>query len=128
MNEEGFARNDIVNHHNTHMWTDANPRAIMQVKNQGRFSINVWAGIFGNRIIGPYTLPKRLTGVVYHTFPREELPALLEYVTLKQRQRIFYARRGTTPFSTSGATISNSNVSGAMDWSWMFRIMASTLT
>ena len=63
------------------MWTDANPLAIMEVKHQDRFSINVWAGIFGDRLIGTYTIANRLTGAVYHGFLREELPALLEGVT-----------------------------------------------
>lgn len=57
--EAGFTRNGIMNFHNTHQWSDENPHAIIESRHQERFSINVWAGIIGDRLIGPFILPNR---------------------------------------------------------------------
>jgi len=35
---------------------------------QHHFFVNVWAGIFGDHLIGPYILPNRLTGQMYLNF------------------------------------------------------------
>jgi hypothetical protein len=32
------------------------------------FSVNVWAHTVGDWVIGPYVLPRRFTGAVYHNF------------------------------------------------------------
>ena len=39
---------------------DGNPHAPPKVRFQRRFSINVWAGIVNDRLVGPYVLPNRL--------------------------------------------------------------------
>lgn len=58
--EAGFTRNGIFNYHNTHHWSDENPHAVVESRHQIRFSVNVWAGILGDRLIGPFFLPLRL--------------------------------------------------------------------
>jgi len=37
----------------------------------------------GDRLLGPYFLPPRLTGTVYHDIPRSVLPELLQGVDLQ---------------------------------------------
>jgi hypothetical protein len=75
-----FTRDGILNYHNTHHWADANPHAICQMNSQYRFSVNIWAGIVGTQLIGPYVLPRRLMGEVYLNFLQFNLPELLEEV------------------------------------------------
>jgi hypothetical protein len=53
-------------------------------------SINVWAGIVGDCLVGPNVLPHRLTGNHY----RDELPELLEDVPLAVRARMWYMHDG----------------------------------
>lgn len=52
---------------------------------QKRFSVNVWADILNNRIIGQYILPNRLNSKMYLIFVRDILPVLLEDVTFEAR-------------------------------------------
>ena len=46
-------------------------------------TLNFHAGIAGDRLLGPYFLPPRLTGAVYHDIPRSVLPELLQSVDLQ---------------------------------------------
>ncbi|KAJ4430791.1 hypothetical protein ANN_19382 [Periplaneta americana] len=58
--EAKFTRGGIINLHNYPVWDMQNPRAMMEVNHQHRFSLNVWAGIIGNHLVGPVVLPERL--------------------------------------------------------------------
>ncbi|GFW28006.1 transposase-like protein [Trichonephila clavipes] len=60
--EASFSREGIFNTHNSHSWAAANPHVRAA---QDRFLVNVWAGILGDHLIGPYILPDRLTGPRY---------------------------------------------------------------
>lgn len=57
--EAGFTRSGILNYHNNHVWADQNPHAFFESGHQQRFMINVWAGILGDRLVGPFVLPNR---------------------------------------------------------------------
>jgi hypothetical protein len=63
-----------VNFHNTRVWVDDNPHTTMASRYQRRFSINVYAGILGDQLLGPAVLPNRLTGSVYHRLLVNDLP------------------------------------------------------
>lgn len=89
-----FTRDGILNFHNTHVWADANPHEVHQKKFQRRFSINVWAGIVGNFLIGPFVLPDRLNGEHYLQFLRDYLPDLLDNVPLATRQNMWFMHDG----------------------------------
>lgn len=78
--EASFTKEGIFNSRNSHIWDDENPHAVVQKGYQQRFSVNIWAGIVGDRLIGPYLLPQRLTGAIYLNFLRHVLPELLEDV------------------------------------------------
>jgi len=66
--EAMFTRNGIFNFHNVHIWAHENPHTIQEARHQTTFSINVWAGIVGDRLIGPVRLPERLTGPTHWEF------------------------------------------------------------
>nr|XP_012144546.1 PREDICTED: uncharacterized protein LOC105662952 isoform X1 [Megachile rotundata]XP_012144547.1 PREDICTED: uncharacterized protein LOC105662952 isoform X1 [Megachile rotundata]XP_012144548.1 PREDICTED: uncharacterized protein LOC105662952 isoform X1 [Megachile rotundata]XP_012144549.1 PREDICTED: uncharacterized protein LOC105662952 isoform X1 [Megachile rotundata]XP_012144550.1 PREDICTED: uncharacterized protein LOC105662952 isoform X1 [Megachile rotundata] len=57
-----FIREGCFNAHNSHLWNDENPHAIRPRAMQARWSVNLWAGICGDFIVGPYILPDRLDG------------------------------------------------------------------
>ncbi|XP_070528277.1 uncharacterized protein [Cardiocondyla obscurior] len=94
-----FTQNGIFNSRNTLYWADHNPKLIREGSFQYRYSINVWAGILGNQIIGPYFLPARLTGLEYRNFIRTSLPVLLENVPLKTRRNIIFQHDGAPAHS-----------------------------
>ncbi|KAJ4436743.1 hypothetical protein ANN_16875 [Periplaneta americana] len=73
-----------------HVWADENPHAVEETRHQHRFSINVWAVVLGDRLIGPYVLPQRLAGDRYQDFLINVLPTLLEYVPCQQRLQMWF--------------------------------------
>ena len=89
-----FTRNGILNLHNMHVWEDENPCAQVVQSHQYRFSINVWAGIIDDHVIGPYLLPNRLRGEIYLTFLRDMWPTLLDAVSLEIRQVMWLQHDG----------------------------------
>lgn len=92
--EANFSRNGIMNVHNTHSWDYENPHVIVESRFQQEFSVNVWAGIYGDHLIGPYFLPSRLNGVTYRQFLEETLPQLLEDVPLIERTNTWFMHDG----------------------------------
>lgn len=92
--EACFTRNGVYNSHNAHIWAEENPHAIRQVHFQQRFSVNVWAGMIGDHLIGPFVLPERLTGVTYLRFLQDDLPILMEEVPLYTRSRMWFLHDG----------------------------------
>ncbi|KAJ4436028.1 hypothetical protein ANN_18654 [Periplaneta americana] len=52
--EAQFTRDGITNFHNQHVWAYENPRATVPSHHQVRFSLNMWAGIIGDRLVGPH--------------------------------------------------------------------------
>ena len=88
--EASFCREGVFNIHNSHHWQVNNPHVIYPHSHQHRFSVNVWAGIVGDNLIGPYLMPSPLTGAVYREFLQEVLPQLLENIPLNIRRRIWF--------------------------------------
>ncbi|XP_050307516.1 uncharacterized protein LOC126744202 [Anthonomus grandis grandis] len=80
--ESKFTREGILNLHNLHHWApkQENPYAKRQNSFQYRFSVNVWAGVIGNQVIGPHYLPDNLNGDNYLEFLQNDLPELLAEV------------------------------------------------
>lgn len=92
--EATFSRDGIVNIHNNHHWADENPHVIIQCRHQQRFSLNVWVGIVGDNLIGPYFLPPALNGENYRNFLEHELTALLDDVPLLIRNEMYFMHDG----------------------------------
>jgi hypothetical protein len=95
--EAGFTRDGIINCHNMHIWSDENPHAIIQTKHQQRFMINVWMGLIGNCLIGPYIIDGTLNAHKYLTFLQEYLNPLLEEVPLHIRNDMWLMHDGAPP-------------------------------
>ncbi|XP_026681439.1 uncharacterized protein LOC103512048 [Diaphorina citri] len=82
--EANFSRDGITNFHNNHIWAMENPHGIVQKNHQQTFSWNVWAGIIGDTLLGPFFLPPILNGDNYLDFLREHL---MDMIPLEYRQR-----------------------------------------
>ena len=80
--ETSFPRDDINNSRNVHTWSHENPHETRVTNFQRIFSVNVWCGVLGNRLIGPFVFHNNLTGNTYEAFLRNELPGLLEDIPL----------------------------------------------
>lgn len=87
-------RNGITNVHNLHVWSEVNPHAKRESKHQRQFSVNLWAGILDNQLIGPYVLPDNINGANYLDFLQNQLPVLLENVPLVAREDMIFQHDG----------------------------------
>ncbi|KAJ4434760.1 hypothetical protein ANN_23329 [Periplaneta americana] len=92
--EAQFTRDGITNFHNQHVWAHENPRATVPSHHQVRFSLNMWAGIIGDRLVGPHVLVNRLTGQAYTNFLENTIPHVLEDTPLINRQHIHFLHDG----------------------------------
>ena len=95
--EATFTRHGVINTRNLHHWSLENPRTIRQSRFQVEFSINVWAGIVGDHLIGPYELPGRLNSERYLEFLQTTLPTLLEDVPFNIRAAMWFQHDGAPP-------------------------------
>ncbi|KAJ4434371.1 hypothetical protein ANN_22931 [Periplaneta americana] len=61
---------------------------------QVQFSLNMWASIIGDRLVGPHVLVNRLTGQAYTNFLENTIPHVLEDTPLINRQHIHFLHDG----------------------------------
>lgn len=92
--EAQFTRDGITNFHNQHVWSQENPRATVVSHHQVRFSLNMWAGIIGDRLVGPHVLVNRLTGQAYTNFLENTIPDVFEDTPLINHQHIHFLHDG----------------------------------
>ena len=98
--EASFTRDGINNSRNVHTWSHENPHETRVTNFQRRFSVNVWCGVLGNRLIGPFVFHNNLTGNTYEAFLRNDLPGLLEDTTLMVRSQMYFKHDGAPPHYT----------------------------
>lgn len=113
--EASFSREGIFNSRTSHVWAEDNPHATFIRGYQEKFSVNVWAGIIGDHLIGPYILPNRLNAPVYLVFLRDILPELLENVPLHIRQDMWFQHDGA-PAHFGNAVRDHLNVTFERRW------------
>ncbi|KAJ4450352.1 hypothetical protein ANN_01773 [Periplaneta americana] len=92
--EAQFTREGITNFHNQHVWAYENPCTTVPSHHQVRFFLNMWAGIIGDRLVGPHVLVNRLTGQAYTNFLENTIPHVLEDTPLINRQHIHFLHDG----------------------------------
>jgi len=96
-----FTPDKIYNFHNVHICAHANPHAIRETRHQTTFSINVWAAIFGDGLIGPIPLPEQLTGPTYREIlerlTRGILSDVLDDVPLELPVGMLFMHYGAPP-------------------------------
>lgn len=113
--ESNFHRNGIFNKRNTHYWDDENPRVIVEARAQVRFSINVWIGVVGNRILGPHFYDGTLTQDRYLLFLQNEFQDYLDNLPLAARQNLWFQHDGA-PAHNGGQVTNFLNNEFAQNW------------
>lgn len=96
MDESQFTRDGMTNFRNLHKWCPKgeNPRLIRASTFQVRFSVNVWAGLVDDKLIGPIILPQTLNAERFLELLSEDLPSLLDDVPLTTRRRLMLQMDG----------------------------------
>lgn len=92
--ESKFCNNDTPNRHNSIKWATDNPLANFKRGHQRIISINVWCGLIGPHLIGPYFFDGTLNGQRCLDFYQNDLPGLLQDVPLNVRQNMIFQQDG----------------------------------
>lgn len=71
--ESTFCLNGHVNRHNCRYWSDQNPHWMEEVHTQRPQKVNVWCGIIGGHVIGPYFINGNLTSERYLLLLQEHI-------------------------------------------------------
>ncbi|XP_051164458.1 uncharacterized protein LOC127283547 [Leptopilina boulardi] len=97
--EATFPRSGTFNYHNNHEWRHENPHLAIRCRHQRRMSLNVWCGVVGDLLIGPFFFDGHLNRDIYANFITNELPRLLTEAGLTQEQinRIYHQQDGAPP-------------------------------
>lgn len=72
-----FYLNGKVNKQNCRYWSDVNPHLMREGHTQYPQKINVWAGIYGNSIVGPLFINHNLNGELYHDMLDNQIQPLI---------------------------------------------------
>jgi len=102
--EASFTRDGINTSRNVHMWSHENPHQTHVTNFQRRFSVNVWCGLLGNGLFGPFVFHNNLTGNTYEAFLSNDLPGLLEDIPLMARSQMYFQHDGAPPHYTRHVT------------------------
>jgi len=62
--------------------------------------VNVWCGLLGNKLIGPFVFDNNLTGNTYKVFLRNGLPGLLEEIPLMIWSQMYFQHDEAPPHYT----------------------------
>uniref|UniRef100_A0A1B6G3J3 Tc1-like transposase DDE domain-containing protein n=1 Tax=Cuerna arida TaxID=1464854 RepID=A0A1B6G3J3_9HEMI len=71
--EVTFVLNGSVNRHNCRYWDNSNPHWKEESHTQHPQKLNVWAGIIGNQIVGPFFINGNLNGDSYLAMLQNEI-------------------------------------------------------
>ncbi|GBM37732.1 hypothetical protein AVEN_179814-1 [Araneus ventricosus] len=80
----------MFNRQNVHTWSLENPRYAVEVRHQLRWSINVWCGIFNDRLIGPVFYEVTLTGQRYLELLQDVITDFVENLPLHQLRNVWF--------------------------------------
>lgn len=83
-----------------HPRAHTNPYALQQTGHQTRWSMNVWAGIFKDNVVGPIFLLERVNGPRYHEFLRTTFAEILEEMPLAHLRDAWFQHDGAPPHVT----------------------------
>jgi len=92
--EASFNRDGVNNLPNVHTWYNNNLHETSVANFQRRFTVNVWCGVVGNKLIGPFVFDNNLTGNSYQVFVRNELPGFLEDIPFMLRSQMYFQNDG----------------------------------
>jgi hypothetical protein len=116
--EAGFTQDRIFNNRNSQQWAENNPHAHHVANQKHHFSMNVFAGIIRDNLLGSFRIQVRLTGASYLHLLQDKLPLLLENIDLRTLKQMWFLHDGVPPhFSADVRAFLNTNF---LEW-WIGR-------
>lgn len=92
--ESKFTNNGIINKQNNRYWDSQNPHWVFETNNQSVWGTNVWCGLIGGKLLGPYFYDGTLNGRRYLEFLMNELSIMLEDIPLATRNNLIFQQDG----------------------------------
>lgn len=114
--EAFFTRDGYFNSKNSHIWDYENPHA-MFVRTHQQFSVNIWAGIVGDHLLGSVSLPLHLNEAAYLEVFQNTLPLLMENIPLAMRRDMWFQHDGAPPHFSVAIRAHLNNTYGEQ-WIW----------
>lgn len=99
--EAKFTNNGLFNRNNSIYWAKENPHLTMERRDQHAFSINVWCGIIGTKILGPYFYDENLNAERYLFFLQNQLEDFLDDLPLNVLHNLNYFQHDGAPAHNS---------------------------
>lgn len=92
----------LFTRHSEHWWSYRNRHNIEEHKNLENFSVNVWGGIVGNQVLGPYFIEGQLNGSTYLNMLHGVIADLMDDVPLAlvYNRDFYYQHDGSPPYYT----------------------------
>lgn len=87
--ESTFHNNGLVNRHNFHYYSTENKNEFRTIDRQNRWSLNVYGGLIGDYVVGPYFFDGNLNARKFLRFLRRDFCVLLENIPLNLRSRMW---------------------------------------
>lgn len=78
--EASFSLHGEVNRHNSRYWSQQNPHWCRESHTQNPQKINLWAGILGNQLIGPFEINGNLNRDIYLEMLQNEIVPAVNHV------------------------------------------------
>lgn len=99
---------------NTHFqWATENPHAVRERNNQNRFSVNVWCGVKGSRLFGPFFIEGHLTADKYLEFLNNQLQNYRQVLPAAENENILFQQDGAPPHNARRCTARLAELFGA---------------
>lgn len=95
--ETRFTNCGMFNRHNEHLWMQEHPHRVEQRRPQIKFGFNVWCGIIGSTILGPYIFDGTLTGDRYLHFLQNDFRNMLDELPLQTRRMLEWFQHDGAP-------------------------------
>lgn len=92
--ESTFQLNGEVNRHNCRYWSNENPHWLRENHTQYPQKLNVWAGIFRDRIVGPFFIDGNLDGPRYLELLQEQIVPAIQEIAGDDFNEIWYQQDG----------------------------------
>jgi hypothetical protein len=94
--EASFLLNGNVNRHNCRYWSDTNPHWKREAHTQHPQKVNVWSGLIGSNVIGPFFINGNLNGDTYRNLLIDRIIPAIQDLGLEFNS-IWFQQDGAPP-------------------------------
>lgn len=92
-----FMLNGGVNRHNCRYWSSENPHWMREAHTQYPLKVNVWLGVIGTQLVGPFFIEGNLNAISYQRLLENEITPALRNMFGEHFQNIWFQQDGAPP-------------------------------